>query len=202
MVGKEMPMHDTKGKPGILDKHLPQDLRAGEQLIRSASQSSLTFSSLDYAESGECHQGDQVPVKEMPGWGFRPAGLCLQSFVEPDHLGWGISFLSPICSHLQSMEWLHQVMTLLSIDAIMYLCACMFSHIRLFVIPWNVSRQVPLSMGFSRQEYWSGLPFPPPEDLPNPRIKPVSPGSPASSSTFFTTAPPGKPTDTIGLPQI
>ena len=58
------------------------------------------------------------------------------------------------------MEWLHQVMTLLSIDVIMYLCACMFSHIRLFVIPWNVSRQVPLSMGFSRQEYWSGLPFP------------------------------------------
>ena len=82
-----MPMQDTKGKPGILDKHLPQDLRAGEQLIRSASQSSLTFSSFDYAESGECHQGDQVPVKEMPGWGFRPAGLCLQSFVEPDHLG-------------------------------------------------------------------------------------------------------------------
>lgn len=87
MVGKEMPRHDTERKPGILDKHLPQDLIAGEQLIRSTSQSPLTFSSLDYAESGKCHQGDQVPVKEMLEWGFRPAGLCLQSFVEPDHLG-------------------------------------------------------------------------------------------------------------------
>lgn len=87
MVGKEIPIHDTEWKPGILDKHLPQDLRASEQLIRSTSQSPLNFSSLDYAESGECHQRDQVPVKEMPGWGLRPAGLCLQSFAEPDHLG-------------------------------------------------------------------------------------------------------------------
>ena len=49
------------------------------------------------------------------------------------------------------------------------------SHVRLFVTPWTVAYQAPLSMGFSRQEYQSGLPFPPPGDLPNPGIEPGSP---------------------------
>ena len=48
------------------------------------------------------------------------------------------------------------------------------SHIQLFVTPWSVAQQAPLSMGFFRQEYWSGLPFPSPGDLPNPGIKPRS----------------------------
>ena len=47
--------------------------------------------------------------------------------------------------------------------------------------PWTVARQAPLSMGFSRQEYWSGLPFPSPGDLPDPGIKPRSPALPADS---------------------
>ena len=46
------------------------------------------------------------------------------------------------------------------------------SRVRLFVTPWTVAYQVPPSMGFSRQEYWSGLPFPSPGDLPNPGIEP------------------------------
>ena len=62
------------------------------------------------------------------------------------------------------------------------------SHIRLFVILWTVARQAPLSMGFSRQEYWSGLPYPPPEDLPDPGIKPASPKSPALAGGFFTSS--------------
>ena len=49
------------------------------------------------------------------------------------------------------------------------------SHVRLFSTPWTVACQVPLSMGFSRQEYWGGLPFPSPGDHPNPGIEPVSP---------------------------
>ena len=49
-----------------------------------------------------------------------------------------------------------------------------FSHVQLFVTLWTVVRQVPLSMGFSRQEYWSGLPCPSPGDLPDPRIEPTS----------------------------
>ena len=66
----------------------------------------------------------------------------------------------------------------------------LLNHFQLFGTPWPVTRQAPLSMGFPRQEYWSGLPFPPPGDLPAPGIKPVSP---ASAGRFFTTEPPGKP---------
>ena len=49
------------------------------------------------------------------------------------------------------------------------------SRVRLFVTPWTVAHRAPLSMGFSRQEYWSGLPFPSPGDLPEPGIEPRSP---------------------------
>ena len=66
----------------------------------------------------------------------------------------------------------------------------MFSPVRLFLTPWTIARQTPLSMEFSRQEHWSGLPFPPPGDLPNPGIKPASP---ALTGRFFTTEPPGNP---------
>ena len=64
-----------------------------------------------------------------------------------------------------------------------------FSYIQLFVTPWTVARQAPLSTGFSRQEYWSGLPCPPPGDLPNPGIKSESLTSPALGGGFLTTSP-------------
>ena len=64
------------------------------------------------------------------------------------------------------------------------------SHVQLFVTPRTVSCQVPLSMGFSRQEYWSGLPFPPPGDLPQPGIEQASPVSPALAGGILTTEPP------------
>ena len=57
------------------------------------------------------------------------------------------------------------------------ICVCVLSHfsrVGLFVTPWTVAHQAPPSMGFSRQEYWSGLPFPSPGDLPNPGIEPRS----------------------------
>ena len=63
-----------------------------------------------------------------------------------------------------------------------------FNHVWVFATLWTVARQAPLSMGFSRQEYWSGLPCPPPGDLPNPGIQPVTP-----AGRFFTAEPPGKP---------
>ena len=56
---------------------------------------------------------------------------------------------------------------------------CMLSCVRLFVTPWTVAHQAPLSTGFPRQEYWSGLTFLLPGDLPNPGIKPTSPTSPS-----------------------
>ena len=63
-----------------------------------------------------------------------------------------------------------------------------FSHVQLFATLWIIVRQAPLNMGFSRQEYWSGLPCPPPGDLPNPGIKPTSLLSPALADEFFTTS--------------
>ena len=63
---------------------------------------------------------------------------------------------------------------------------CELSHVRLFVTPWTVDCQAPLFMEFSRQEFWSGLLFPPPGDLPNPGIEPSSLVSPALAGRFFT----------------
>ena len=67
------------------------------------------------------------------------------------------------------------------------MCACVLSPVQLFATLWTVAHQVPLSMGFSRQEYWSGLPFPPSEDLPDPGIKLESLIPPALAGGFFTT---------------
>ena len=64
------------------------------------------------------------------------------------------------------------------------------SHVQLFVTPWTVTYQVPLSIGFSRQKYWSGLPFPPPGDLPNPGVEPRPPTLQADA---LLSEPPGKP---------
>ena len=72
----------------------------------------------------------------------------------------------------------------------------------LFVTPPTVARQTPLSMGFSRQEYWNGLPFPPPGDLPHLGIKPKSLVSSVLVGRFFITEPPGKPIQGIKLPNL
>ena len=73
-------------------------------------------------------------------------------------------------------------------DVVVYL----LSRFRLFATSWTVAHEAPLSMGFSRQEYWSGLPFPS-GDLPDPGIEPASPMSPALTGGFLATVPPGKP---------
>ena len=70
------------------------------------------------------------------------------------------------------------------------MCECLLSCficVRPFVILWTVACQAPLSMEFSRQEYWSGLPCPPTGDLPNPGIKSTSLTTPAVADGFFTT---------------
>ena len=66
--------------------------------------------------------------------------------------------------------------------------ALLLSPVRLCVTPGPVALQDPLCMEFSRQEYWSGLPFPPPGDLPNPGVEPTSPLSPALAGGFFATS--------------
>ena len=64
----------------------------------------------------------------------------------------------------------------------------LLSRVRLFATPWTIAYKAPLSMGFSRQEYWSGLPFPSPEDLADPGVKP---GSSALEADTLTSEPPG-----------
>ena len=73
------------------------------------------------------------------------------------------------------------------------------SHVQLFVNPWTVAYQPPPSMGFSRQEYWSGLPLPSPGDLPDPGIKP---GSPALQQTLYCLSHQGSPDWVKGCPNI
>ena len=71
-------------------------------------------------------------------------------------------------------------------------CTQSLSCVRLFRTPWTVARQAPLSMEFSRKEYWSRLPFPSPGDLPNPRTEPTSLAFPTLAGIFFTIALPGE----------
>ena len=77
-----------------------------------------------------------------------------------------------------------------------HLCLCslvlMLNSVQLLAIPWTVLHQAPLSLGFSRQEYWSGLPFPTSGALPHPGIEPMSLVSPTLAGGFFTTVPPGE----------
>ena len=69
------------------------------------------------------------------------------------------------------------------------MCVQLLGHALLFATPWTTACQAPLSMGFPRQEYWSGLPFPPPVDLRSPGTEPSSPVSPALAGGLFTTEP-------------
>ena len=72
-----------------------------------------------------------------------------------------------------------------------------FSRVRLSVTLWTAAHQAPPSMAFSREEYWSGMPFPPPENLSDSGIEPVCPASPALAGSLFTTEPPGKPLTSV-----
>ena len=92
-------------------------------------------------------------------------------------------------SHKIGTNYSHFLSLLLTTLSDMH--AYMLSHVWLFVTPRTVARQAPLSMGFLRQEYWSGFLFPSPGDLPDPGIKPASPVFPALAGGFFTSEPPG-----------
>ena len=74
------------------------------------------------------------------------------------------------------------------IKSICCMCCAQFLSVRLFATLWTATHKAPLSVEFSTQEYWSGLPFPPPVDLPNLRIEPMSLMSPALPGGFFITS--------------
>ena len=84
-----------------------------------------------------------------------------------------------------------------------YVCVCvcaqLLSHIQLSATPWIVAHQAPLSMGFSRQKHWNGLPFSSPGDLPNPGIEPPSLVSPALAGEVFTAVPLGNPVHVFSI---
>ena len=84
---------------------------------------------------------------------------------------WCVCVCVCVCMHVRTCE-----------------CACahVLSRVWSFATTWTVTLQAPLSMGFPRQGYWSGLPFPSPEDLPDPKIEPTSLASPALAGRFFT----------------
>ena len=97
-------------------------------------------------------------------------------------------------SHISAIDLMPVFVIYLCIHLHTYVYVCvhakLLSRVQLFVTPWTVTHQAPLSKGFSRQEYWSGLPCPSPGDLPNPGVKPVSLALQVDSSP---PEPPGKP---------
>ena len=88
-----------------------------------------------------------------------------------------------------------------NINNILCVCVCVCgrvpSRVQLSAATGTGAHQAPLSMGFSRQEYWSGLPFLFPGDLPDPRIELMSPASPELTGRCFTSVPPGKPINNV-----
>ena len=83
--------------------------------------------------------------------------------------------------NLVPLHWEHRVLATGPPGKSLILSVCVLSHIHFFATPWTVAHQAPLSVGFSRQEYWSGLPFPSPGDIPNLGTEPVSPAWQADS---------------------
>ena len=85
------------------------------------------------------------------------------------------------------------ILTLIKYMVFKVLVAQWLSRVLLFVTPLTIARQAPLSVGFPRQEYWSGLPFPSPGDFPDPEMEAASPVSPVLQAKSLLTEPPGKP---------
>ena len=89
------------------------------------------------------------------------------------------------------VQWLRTVRGGDMVNQLSHFVACVLSHftcIQPFATLWTVAHQVPLSMGFPREEYWNEVPFPPPGDLPNSRIELTSLMSPALTGRFFITS--------------
>ena len=96
-------------------------------------------------------------------------------------------YLIPCLTHRES-HLTYYLLTLKKKHAPRELRECVLIHVRLFATPWTVPHQAPPSMGCSRQQYWSGLPFPSPGDLPNAGIELASLVSPTLTGGFFTTS--------------
>ena len=98
-----------------------------------------------------------------------------------------VTALQEVLAAVTSMVLLHLPLQTTVLPPIMAWPTCMLSPVQLCATPWTVACQAPLFMGFPRQEYWSGLPCPPPGDLSNPGIELMSLMSPTLADRFFTT---------------
>ena len=113
-----------------------------------------------------------------------------------DHILWELSTITQpswVAQHGMAHSFIEldkAVVHVISLIEVKWSEVKSLSHVQLFATLWIVAYQAPPSMGISMQEYWSGLPFPSPGDLPNPGIKP---GSPALEADILTSEPPGKP---------
>ena len=134
-----------------------------------------------------------MPLTSMPALSCAWHALSPSSF--PTRLPLDLWTGSNVISSVQpSSALLYLSLSPSTVDfCTLHMCVCVcvqscFSHVWLFVTPWTIAHQTPLSLGFSRQEYWSGLPCPPPGDLPDPEMEPESLKSPALAGEFFTTS--------------
>ena len=107
-----------------------------------------------------------------------------------------LSLLNYVFTFVWKINWPHISASLSGFALLVHWPVCLWSEVKslslvwLFATPWTVAYQAPLPLEFSRREYWSGLPFPFPGDLPNPGIEPWSPGLQADA---LLSEPPGKP---------
>ena len=118
-------------------------------------------------------------------WGEDALSVCGDQLMDEEQTHWSVYSasdalepLSPSGACWDHDSWLQ--------------CTQLLSYVPIFETSWTVAHEALLSMEFSRQEYWSGLPFPTSGDLPDPGFKSLSPASPALAGRFFTTEPPGK----------
>ena len=114
--------------------------------------------------------------------------------------GWWLHKSRTYAQDLKNASWPLESQIRSHSQKLILMCYCYFIHmlshfssVRLGATPWTVAYQAPLSMGFSRQECWSGLPFPSPGGLPDPGIEPRSP---ALQADVLPSEPPGKPQET------
>ena len=126
-----------------------------------------------------------IPIKQLLPIPYSPGNhqfaFCLYRFIYSGYFlsveSYNIWLFAAGFFHLESCFLGSSIMYYhWNINSIVWMCVCaqLLSCVWLYVTPWTVTHQTPLSMGFFQQEYWSGLPFPSPGDLPNPEIKPGS----------------------------